>query len=92
VLERLLQLKVSIVQIAEQLSVSRSAVYKAIADYDIKYERFSRMPQAHIEREVEAIKNEHSNAGEVMVQGHLASKGIAFPKTESQSSNACCRS
>jgi hypothetical protein len=27
-----------------------------------------------------------------MVQGHLASKGIAFPKTESQSSNACCRS
>lgn len=75
-----MQLKVSIVQIAEQLSVSRSAVYKAIADYDIQYERFSRMPQAHIEREVEAIKNEHPNAGEVMVQGHLASKGLHFQR------------
>ena len=72
-LERLLQLKIPISQIARQLNVARCTIYKSIEHYGIIYEQFSRMLQADVEREVEHIKKDHPNAGKVMVQGHLMS-------------------
>ncbi len=75
-LENLLKLRVPIVKIAEQLNVSRTVVYKTINEYGISYERFSGISQTEIEKEVEGVKNNHPNSGEVMIQGHLASKGL----------------
>jgi hypothetical protein len=75
-LERFLHLNIPICEIAKQLCVARSTIYNSIAQYGINYERFSRMSQADIEREVELIKKDHPNAGEVMVQGHLTSRGL----------------
>jgi hypothetical protein len=75
-LERLLHLNIPICEIAKQLCVARSTIYNSIAQYGINYERFSRMSQADIEREVELIMKDHPNAGEVMVQGHLTSRGL----------------
>ena len=38
------------------------------------------MSQADIECEVEHIKKDHPIAGEVMVQGHLTSRGLQVPR------------
>lgn len=75
-LETMLTLRVPVVKIAEQLHVSRSVVYKAIREYGIDYQRFSGISQTDIERAVVAVKGQHPNAGEVMIQGHLTSKGV----------------
>ena len=75
-LETMLTLRVPVVKIAEQLHVSRNAVYKAIREYRIDYQRFSEISQTDIERAVVAVKEQHPNAGEVMIQGHLTSKGV----------------
>ena len=72
---RLLQLNLPISDIARQLSLSRRTVYRYIEHYGINYERFSQLSQTDIEGEVQAVKD-HPNAGEVMVQGHLASRGL----------------
>ena len=79
-LERLLHLNIPICEIAKQLGVARSTIYTSTAHYGINYERFSRMSQADIEREVEHIKKDHPIAGEVMVQGHLTSRGLQVPR------------
>ena len=79
-LERLLQLNIPICEIAKQLGVARNTIYTSIAHYGINYEQFSRMSQADIEREVEHIKKDHPTAGEVMVQGHLTSRGLQVPR------------
>ena len=75
-LERLLNLNLPIKDIAEQFGVSRPVVYKAIKDFGIHYQRFSGLSETDILHEVHVIKQSHPNAGEVMTQGHLESKGI----------------
>ena len=75
-LEMMLTLRVQVVKIAEQLHVLQSAVYKAIREYGIDYQRFSEISQNDIERAVIAVKEQHPNAGKVMIQGHLTSKGV----------------
>ena len=60
--------------------MSRSTVYRYIDHYGINYERFSQLSQTDIEGEVQAVKNDHPNAGEVMVQGHLASRGLSVQR------------
>ena len=56
--------------------MGRSTVYKSIDYYGINYEQFSRMTQAEIDCKVEIMKNDHANIGEIMVQGHLNSRGL----------------
>ena len=75
-LVRLLQLNVPLSDIARQLSLSRSTIYRYMENYGINYERFSQLSQAEIECEVQTVKNYHPNAGEVMMQGHLTSRGL----------------
>ena len=66
--------------IARQLFLSRITVCRYIDHYGINYERFSQLSQTDIEGEVQAVKNDHPNAGEVMVQGHLASRGFSVQR------------
>ena len=75
-LEGLLRLKISVSQIAEVFQVSRPVVYKAIANYNLKQSRYSHTSEADIQHAVSAIKDNHPNAGEVMLQGHLRASGI----------------
>jgi hypothetical protein len=67
---------VPISSIATKFGVSRHLVYNAITDYGIEHERFTRQSPDEIESAVTATKQSHPNAGEVMVQGHLAAAGI----------------
>ncbi len=73
---QLLNLNLPIKDVAEQFGVSRPVVYKAIKDFGINYKRFSELSDSEIQQEVQIIKQDHPNAGEVMAQGHLQSKGI----------------
>lgn len=75
-MENLLQLRLTIVEIARQLKVDRSVVYKAMSEYGLYRENFSQLSQDEIEKEVDAIKQNHPKAGEVMVQGYLESRGL----------------
>lgn len=75
-LENLLKLKVKISDIAKMYGVSRHNVYKNIRGHGIRYTKYSDMSQEQIELAVMVTKQEHQNAGEVMVQGHLSSHGV----------------
>lgn len=79
-LENLLKLKVPISAIAREFNVSRHLVYKAIREYQIEYNKFTPESQPEIETAVLASKQQHANAGEVMIQGHLVSKGVHVPR------------
>ena len=68
-LENMLSLKVPISEIARSLGVSRPKVYNAIQEYGMVYEgRFSSHSENGLGDAVIGIKENHSNAREVMVQ------------------------
>ena len=75
-LESLLKLNLPISTIATNLQVSRPLIYKAITAYGLNGSRYSEIEQNQLEQIVSQIKQQHSNAGEVMLQGHLENRGV----------------
>ena len=71
-----LKLRIPIAAIAREFDVSRHLIYKAIQEYQIEYEKFTSESQPEIETAVVASKQQHANAGEAMIQGHLSSVGV----------------
>ena len=63
----MLQLKIPISKICEELQVSRPLIYKAIATYGTNYTRFTDLNQDELLQTVREIKYNHPNAGEVMM-------------------------
>ena len=72
----MLKLKIPISKICQELHVSRPLIYKAIAKYGINYDRYTALNPDELLVAIREIKQNHPNAGEVMVQGHLEAKGI----------------
>ena len=72
----MLKLKIPISKICQELHVSRPLIYKAIAKYGINYDRYTALYPDELLVAIREIKQNHPNAGEVMVQGHLEAKGI----------------
>ena len=56
--------------------MSRHLVYNAISEYGLESGKFTQESQGEIENAVIATKQRHPNAGEVMIQGHMAAAGI----------------
>lgn len=81
-LEHLIKLKIPIATIAKQFDVCRGIIYKAIQEYGINYNKFSEASLPEVEEAVATIKQMHPDAGEVMVMGHLASKGMHFQRNK----------
>ena len=75
-MEGLLQLKIPVSCIAEDLQVSHPTVYKAMAEYNLEETRYTDISEADIQYAVSSIKGNHPNAGKVMLQGHLKAQGI----------------
>lgn len=71
----LLKLKIPITDISKQYGVSRLVVYNAIRQHGIDYERFTNHTTREIESAVRSISEAHPNSGEVMIQGHLETRG-----------------
>ncbi|CAB3977405.1 hypothetical protein AC249_AIPGENE24350 [Paramuricea clavata] len=77
-LKRLLELKMPLAQIARDLGVSRPVLYKFIRENGISHEKYSTLSEQEVQNVVAEVKKNHPNAGEVMLQGHLQSKGITL--------------
>ena len=75
-LEGLLRLKFPVSRIAQVLQVSRPRVYKAITEYNLDASRYSVVTDSDLQQAITSVKNNHPNAGEVMLQGHLRTQGI----------------
>ena len=56
--------------------MSRPVIYKAIADFNLQQERYSDVSEEQLREVVAEVKQNHSRAGEVMLQGHLRARGI----------------
>ena len=69
-------MKNPIAAIAREFDVSRHLIYKAIQEYQIEYKKFTSESQPEIETAVVASKQQHANAGEAIIQGHLSSMGV----------------
>jgi hypothetical protein len=79
-LKRLLELKMPLAQIARDLGVSRPVLYKFIRKNGISHEKYSTLSEQEVQNLVAEVKKKHPNAGEVMLQGHLQSKGITLQR------------
>ncbi|KAJ7382968.1 hypothetical protein OS493_031745 [Desmophyllum pertusum] len=75
-LQGLLNLKLPVSRIAKAMQVSRPLVYKAIAENNLDGSRYSNVSESELQQAVASVKNNHPNAGEVMLQGHLRAQGI----------------
>ena len=67
-------------QIARDLGVSRPVLYKFIRENGISHEKYSTLSEQEVQNVVAEVKKNHPNAGEVMLQGHLQSKGITLQR------------
>ncbi|KAJ7387940.1 hypothetical protein OS493_001293 [Desmophyllum pertusum] len=75
-LQGLLNLKLPVSRIAKAMQVSRPLVYKAIEENNLDGSRYSNVSESELQQAVASVKNNHPNAGEVMLQGHLRAQGI----------------
>ena len=90
-LKRLLELKMPLAQFARDLGVSRLVLYKFIRENGISHEKYSTLSEQEVQNVVAEVKKNHPNAGEVMLQGHLQSKGITLQRHKINSNgNTCC--
>ena len=56
--------------------MSRPVIYKAIADFNLQQKRYSDINDKQLHEVIAEVKENHSRAGEVMLQGHLRAQGI----------------
>lgn len=53
-----------------------------MAEYNLQQTRYSDISEADIQHAVSSIKGNHSNASEVMLQGHLKAQGINVQRSK----------
>ena len=72
----LLDLKVPLAVIARRLGISRSMLYNEMKCFGPEPPKYPTATQEELTTCIQAIKNDHPNAGENVVQGHLLSHGL----------------
>ena len=73
--------------VAKILGVSRQTLYnRDNASSQINLQKYSRMSTADLDQKVKEIKSNHPNDGEVMLNGHLLSRGIRVPRAKLRAS------
>ncbi|XP_048878521.1 uncharacterized protein LOC125747369 [Brienomyrus brachyistius] len=75
-IENLLSLSLTLTEVASVLVISRPTLYKYMQEYNIPQSKFSSIPDEELDAMINQIKSEHPHAGEVMLNGHLRSRGI----------------
>ena len=74
-------------KIAELLGVSRATLYRRLEEEGIWYDlSFTNISDRDLDATVEAIKEYHPNDGEVLMAGHLVSRGIFVPRVRLRAS------
>ena len=73
----LLALKLSYTQMANVLGISRTTFYKKMAEYGINCEeKYSVISDNELDNTIKQVYQDQHKMGEVMLMGHLRSKGI----------------
>ena len=74
----LLSLGISRAKVADILGVTRQTLYNRIkgCSNPEAFNRYSDLSDAHLDSLIRSIKQSHPNDGEVMVAGHLLSRGV----------------
>ena len=68
-------------KIAEMIGVSRAALYRRLDEEGMSHDlTYSTISDRNLDETVEAIKQNHPNDGEVLMAGHLTSRGINVPR------------
>ena len=74
-------------KIASILGVSRQTLYNRISTWDqAQFSKYSSISATELDHKVREIKSTHPHDGEVMVAGHLLSKGTQVPRTKLRAS------
>ena len=68
-------------KIAEMIGVSRATLYRRLDEEGMSHDlTYSTISDRNLDETVEAIKQNHPNDGEVLMAGHLTSRGINVPR------------
>ena len=84
----LLSLGISRTKVAEILGVTWQTLYNRIkgCSNPEAFNRYSDLSDTHLDSAIRSIKESHPNDGEVMVAGHLPSRGIRVPRVQLRAS------
>lgn len=69
-------LNVSVSDIARRLHISRASVYRTLRRINMSTGRFSDISDAELHNIICDVKRHHPHCGEIMLMGHLRSRGI----------------
>ncbi len=69
-------------KIASLIGVSRSTLYRRLKDFGIETDDYTAVQTADLDHEIKGIKQDHPNDGEVIMKGHLLSKGIKVKRKD----------
>ena len=85
--ELLRHLRFSWSKIAVILGVSRSTLYRRLEGEGISRESFySDISDNQLDKVIEEIKETHANDGEVLMAGHLVTRGLLVPRSRLRAS------
>ncbi len=71
------KLKFTWSKIAQLLDISRSTLYRRLQDSGISCDKYTAISNIQLDALMKAIKQDHPNDGERLVQGHLSRQGIS---------------
>ena len=66
--------------IAGMLNISRSTLYRKVRMSGLRFDNYTHINDGELDRVIAQCKADHPEVGEVMVCGHLQSKGIQVPR------------
>ena len=67
-------------KIASMLDISRATLYRRLEEAGISTNDKTPLSDEELDRIVSSIKQDHPNDGEVLIKGHLISRGIRVPR------------
>ena len=76
------QLNFSWTKISTLLDISRSTLYRRLADADIAPDSYTLFAPSELDGILRSIKQQHPNDGERLMQGHLSSMGVKVKRQD----------
>lgn len=71
-----MRLNYSWTKIASLIGISRSTLYRGLEEAGISHQKYTALSDEELDSKIRAIKADHPNDGEVLIQGHLVRMGI----------------
>lgn len=79
-IENVLLLRTTLTQAASILGISRPTLYKLMRQFHISRSKFVPLTHDELDSTISEIKAQHPHLGEVMLNGHLHSRGIVVQR------------